>query len=272
MNADNIDNFGQGLVYFGIGAAAGALSAGVGMGVNASIAGESFISGLIGTSNVVATGFLSGMISGAAGGLTGGFVNGFGNSAMQADNNINDMFKAGINSAAVGALGGGAIGGLMGGLDALQSDRNFLSGSEDQHVLLKIQDGEGLIKSSEDMSRNPLVSQKMATQLHNNSSVSITRNGEISTIRIEIPNNIQPSNIYEITGIKGTMINLPNTQINNGAIVITCLGDNVGESVSIFAKRWLSQTNSFSISDLFHKRSLNKNFHKSLISLFRSSF
>jgi hypothetical protein len=49
MNAGNIDNFWQGLGYFGIGALAGAASAGIGAGVNVAMAGGTFGAGFMGT-------------------------------------------------------------------------------------------------------------------------------------------------------------------------------------------------------------------------------
>ena len=128
-NWSSINTFGEGLAYFGIGAAAGALSAGVGMGVSSLIGGGTFGAGFLGTTaaKTAVTSFASGSVIGASSGLTGGFVTGAGNLWMQGANFAQGLWngtKAGVKGAFWGAIGGG----LGGGIDAALDGRDFLSG------------------------------------------------------------------------------------------------------------------------------------------------
>jgi len=198
MNANNIDNFGQGLAYYGIGAAAGAIGAGVGMGVNAAIAGGSFWAGVAGTSTVVSTGFASGFVSGAAGGFAGGFASGFGNAAMEPGNDLGDMFKSGWDYGWKGAVIGGVAGEIMGGIDAASHDRNFWTGAGRQDVVVKVNtQGTGELISGTDYDA-PYTTQSTRdyyrTSLDNNASVTTNANGQVS---IRIPNEVN-----RITGIQ----------------------------------------------------------------------
>lgn len=103
-NWGNIKNFGDALVYFGVGAAAGAAGALI----------SPFGAGFIG-------GFLNGMVSGTASGL----ILGGGNAAIAGGN----VGKGALNGAWQGALYGGVIGGLGGGLDAWANGKNFWTGA-----------------------------------------------------------------------------------------------------------------------------------------------
>lgn len=128
-NWGKIDTFGEGLAYFGIGAAAGALSAGVGAGVSSLIGGGAFGAGFLGTTAAksAVTSFASGSVIGASSGLAGGFVTGAGNSWMQGANfgqGLLDGAKAGGKGFIWGAIGGG----LAGGIDAAVHGRDFWSG------------------------------------------------------------------------------------------------------------------------------------------------
>lgn len=128
-NWGKIDTFGEGLAYFGIGAVAGALSAGVGAGVSSLIGGGTFGAGFLGTTAAksAVTSFASGSVIGASSGLTGGFVTGVGNSWMQGANFGQGLWagaKAGVKGAFWGAIGGG----LVGGVDASLHGRDFWSG------------------------------------------------------------------------------------------------------------------------------------------------
>lgn len=195
MNANNIDNFGQGLAYYGIGAAAGAIGAGVGMGVNAAIAGASFWAGVAGTSTVVSTGFASGFVSGAAGGFAGGFASGFGNAAMEPGNGLGDMFKTGWDYGWKGAIIGGVGGGIIGGIDAVSHDRNFLTGAGKQDVVVKVNtQGTGELLSGKDYDA-PYSTQSTRdyywTRLDNNASVTTNADGQV---RIKIPNEVNRIN------------------------------------------------------------------------------
>ena len=124
-----IDTFGEGLAYFGIGAVAGALSAGVGAGVSSLIGGGTFNAGFWGTTaaKTAVSSFASGSVIGASSGLTGGFVTGAGNSWMQGAN-LGQGLWAGIKAGGIGILGGAIGGGLAGGIDAILHGRDFLSG------------------------------------------------------------------------------------------------------------------------------------------------
>ena len=84
-NLKHINTFGEGLAYFGIGAAAGALSAGVGLGASSWIGGGSFGAGFIGSTaaKTAVSSFASGSVIGGSTGLTQGFITGSGNSWMQ---------------------------------------------------------------------------------------------------------------------------------------------------------------------------------------------
>lgn len=121
--------FGDGLAYFGIGAAAGALSAGVGAGVSSVIGGGAFSAGFLGTTaaKTAVTSFASGAVIGGSSGLTGGFITGAGNSWMQGAN-FGEGLLAGAIAGGQGALSGAIGGGLAGGVDAVLHGRKFWSG------------------------------------------------------------------------------------------------------------------------------------------------
>ncbi|MBK7480634.1 MAG: hypothetical protein IPI69_13565 [Bacteroidales bacterium] len=128
MNADKVDNFWEGLGYFGVGAAAGALSAGVGAGVNVAMAGGSFGVGFMGTAvGVSSTGFVAGAATGAAAGFSGGFVTNSGN-AWMGGANFGEGLWSGVKGGGIGALAGGMLGGTIGGIDALTKGTNFWTG------------------------------------------------------------------------------------------------------------------------------------------------
>jgi RHS repeat-associated protein len=135
MNAQNIENFGQGLAYYGIGAVAGAVGAGVGAGVNAALAGSSFWAGVTGAANVIGTGFFSGAVTGAAGGFSTGFILGFGNTGMEGGN-IGDMLNAGLEQGLNSGAMGATVGGIMGGIDAVNNNKDFWTGAYDENYVL----------------------------------------------------------------------------------------------------------------------------------------
>ncbi|MBC9928986.1 FG-GAP-like repeat-containing protein [Chitinophaga qingshengii] len=129
-NKDKINNFWDGLKYFGIGAAAGAIGAGVGAGVSSALAGGSFGAGFMGTSAAmsVTSSFINGAIVGAAGGAAGGFVGGFGNGLADGQN-LGQAFGSGLKGGLYGGLIGGVTGGLAGGIDAAIHGRRFFDGA-----------------------------------------------------------------------------------------------------------------------------------------------
>jgi len=102
----------KGLGYFAVGAVSGALGAGVGHAVTASIS--------IG-------GFAGGAIVGAVAGGAGGFVGGAGN-AWVGGGSFGSGLISGFKSGIMGAIGGGIIGGTLAGIDAVRSDANFWDG------------------------------------------------------------------------------------------------------------------------------------------------
>jgi hypothetical protein len=131
VNWNNIDgDFLKGLGYFGVGAVAGALSAGIGAGVNVAISGAgTFGAGFMGNAAAIGTGFNVGFVAGASSGFAGGFASEFGNVLLN-NGNIGDAFNSGLTKGGWGALGGAVIGGISGGINAKLNNRNFWSGSE----------------------------------------------------------------------------------------------------------------------------------------------
>ena len=130
MNFGNVNSFWQGLGYFGIGAVAGALSAGIGAGANVAMAGGSFGAGFVGASSVAgvaSTGFSAGFITGFASGFTGSFITGAGNTWMQGGS-FGDGLFAGLGSGFKSGLMGGITGGVFGGIDAKGKGVDFWSG------------------------------------------------------------------------------------------------------------------------------------------------
>ncbi len=149
---------GSGASYFGVGAVAGAVSAGTGnfaasgaiLGagntalqggdikdilVNAAIGGAAgYVGGVVGdkVSNLLAgqniSGFLGGFASGALGGASGGFVNGFG-SGLYRTGDFGEALNAGGKGALYGGLFGGFAGGLIQGISALKNPPRDLAGN-----------------------------------------------------------------------------------------------------------------------------------------------
>ena len=118
----------KGLGYFATGAVAGALSAGIGSGVNVAMAGGSFSAGFWGTAaGISSTGFIAGAATGASAGFAGGFVSGAGNSWV-GGNSFGKGLIEGLKSGGISALSSGVIGGLIGGFDALNKGTNFWTG------------------------------------------------------------------------------------------------------------------------------------------------
>lgn len=111
---DSIDNFAQGLGYFGIGAAAGAVGA---------ITGGA-AAGVLGGLGGVAGGAITGMASGAA----SGFVLGGGNTLM-AGGNFGDAMLGATNGMFSGAIAGSVMGGVFGGASSYVKGENVWNGS-----------------------------------------------------------------------------------------------------------------------------------------------
>lgn len=119
----------KGLGYFGVGAAAGALTSMGAGGVSSALANGSFSAGAFGTATASAasSGFFNSAVIGFSGGFAGGFTLGLGNSLLDGKN-IGESFKYGIRDGAIGGIVGGIVGGLTGGIDAASNGRNFWSG------------------------------------------------------------------------------------------------------------------------------------------------
>lgn len=128
-NLNNIDNFGQGLAYFGIGALAGGLSAGIGAGFSSVIGAGTFSAGFLGTGTaaVATTSFASGAAIGAASGFTGSFITCTGNAWMQGED-FTEGLGTGVFGGLVGMGSGALLGGICGGIDAWRNGREFWSG------------------------------------------------------------------------------------------------------------------------------------------------
>ena len=106
------------------------MGAGIGSGISAAMAGQSFGAGFMMTnaSLEMTTGFTAGAISGAGGGFTGGFVTEFSNSLLMEGqsfvSSITDAWGTGWKS----AVGGAIVGGVLGGTDANSHNRDFWTG------------------------------------------------------------------------------------------------------------------------------------------------
>ena len=134
----NVDNFGQGLAYFGIGALAGGLSAGVGGGMGVAYCGESFAAGFLGTTVAAAPsalGFAGGLCVGGSAGLTTGFILGSGNKWMQGES-FSDGLLYGLNSGICHGVIGGVSYGIVGAIGAGLKGNNWYDGSKDYDINL----------------------------------------------------------------------------------------------------------------------------------------
>ena len=114
-NWNNIDNFWQGLGYFGVGAAAGALGYATGGAVTG------VLEGLAG----VAGGATIGMVAGA----TSGFVLGGGN-AIMAGGNFTDFMTGATTGMFYGAATGTASGAIIGGAISYFQGKNVWTGAD----------------------------------------------------------------------------------------------------------------------------------------------
>jgi len=206
-NASNIDNGWDAVGYYGIGAAAGALSSGIGLGLNAALVGEYFMAGVIGTANIYATGFCAGVVSGVTSGFTGGFVCGFGNTAMEPNSKLADMLLKGLDEGWKNALIAGAMGGVFGGIDALNSNRNFWTGSDKQYVVFTIDENGNAVLIDEDIYgatfTSPETKEMYKTYLENNPNITMNSNGQI---QVKIPNNIDKIVGVQACESKGQLI------------------------------------------------------------------
>ena len=150
MNHKNIDNFGDALGYFAVGAATSALTAGIGNGLSTGFSsakfglgfsagwGATFSEGVsLASSGMtgVTSSFIRGAAMGAASGLAGGFTMGFGNSLLGGDS-FGSALSKGIENGLLGAGTGGLIGGISGGIKAVRDGRRFFDGATVQDQVL----------------------------------------------------------------------------------------------------------------------------------------
>jgi len=123
MNAENINNFGDFALAYGIGAGAGALGAGAGMGATALM-----------TSAGIPGGILGGMAAGGTGGFVGGFVLGSTNSWVYDNSTFSEGLNAGLNMGIQYGIMGAIGGGVFGGIEAYNSNQNILTGEPLQRM------------------------------------------------------------------------------------------------------------------------------------------
>lgn len=134
----------EGLKYFGVGALAGALSAGVGNGLgSALVRGGSFKAGFLGVNALQGSGLIAGAISGAGSGIVNGFILGVGNSLIQGSDTV---IEDGFEKAWRHGLGGLAYGAVSGTVDAIINDRHIITGSP--HKRYYLTDGENTMPLS----------------------------------------------------------------------------------------------------------------------------
>lgn len=143
--AGNIDNVWQGLGYAAVGAASGALGAGLANGVSAALGGASsfgagFASAFSANGTLAAAGltgvgtsFFNGAATGIATGFSAGFTSGFGNAAVGGETNA---LGKGLNAGIFGGISGGLISGVFQGIDALRDGRRFFDGATVQNNVI----------------------------------------------------------------------------------------------------------------------------------------
>ncbi len=135
-NWGRIDTFGEGLAYFGIGAAAGALGA----------ATCGAAAGAIGAATTLSSSVASGAVSGAVGGFVGGFTIGAGNAMIQGCN-IGEAFSAGMTAGGKGALIGGVVGVVAGGIQYGRTIRTINKGCKNVGIKEMSQVNDGNLRS-----------------------------------------------------------------------------------------------------------------------------
>ena len=104
------------VAYIGVGAVAGAATAGIGSGVSSAL-----------TSVGLEGGFVAGAITGTTAGFAGGVMTGTGFSLIEG-NTFDDALNSGLKAGGIGAATGFAMGGVIGGLDAISNNNNFWTG------------------------------------------------------------------------------------------------------------------------------------------------
>jgi RHS repeat-associated protein len=244
---NDIDDFGDGIGYFAVGAVAGAVGAGVGSGVSSALAssGGSFTAGFVGsTSTAYTIGFTSGAVSGAAGGFASGFLTGFGNAALNPENDLGDMFGAGINYGIKGAAFGGITGGITSGIVASNNNRNFWTGARRQNIYFKINANNevNIISEKDYLDLTPKERLHYSTKVVNNKYITVNEDNVI----IKYPNEID-----KIIRIEGDPLIGHSSYVGKNAIRIKIWEEL--EEITLSGWRYTSNSNVFSLQNWFHR-------------------
>ncbi|MFA8451962.1 MAG: RHS repeat-associated core domain-containing protein [Bacteroidales bacterium] len=121
LNANKIDNFWDGLGYFGVGAAAGAAGYGIGTVVS---------------SGLTFGGTAAGSIIGGASGFASSFVSGAGNSWLSGAS-LSSGIKSGMYQGLQGSAVGTISGGLIRGITDAKNGYNFWDGSKTEEFVVQ---------------------------------------------------------------------------------------------------------------------------------------
>ncbi len=257
LNLGNIDNGWDALKYFGVGAVTGLIGAGVGMGVNASLAGQPFMEGVLLKANVINTGFASGFVSGAAGGFTSGFITGFGNEAIQGGDAF-DMLASGWSYGWKGAIGGAVMGGIMGGIDAVRHDRHFITGAMKRDVYIVLNENGDIINIAPakdvDFTRDhfkEIYNKRYSNTVNDDyPHITVDKSHNQFTTKITIPKhkNLNSPSPYASIELGA---NVRSIRLQGRTLIIT--SDNKLNSIGIEGWRWGSRPLT-SFRDFFHFR------------------
>ena len=150
-NIDNINNAGDFLGYFGVGALAGVVG-----GASGGLA--------IGTGGII-----GGAAAGFVGGATSGFILGAGNSIVANGWNLSAAFNAGVNSMVTGAITGAVIGGAVGGISAYKQGNNIWTGKAKPQIYQPVIDTE-MMESIAPRQQVDVTANSLSYNIENNSS------------------------------------------------------------------------------------------------------
>ncbi|RLD69094.1 MAG: hypothetical protein DRI87_09925, partial [Bacteroidetes bacterium] len=185
------------VAYIGVGAVAGALSSGIGSGVSAALAGNAaagggFIAGFTGTASIYSTGFVAGAVSGAAAGVTNGLITGTGYSILEGNGFGEAFVTGGLDQAWKQGLGGAAFGGIMGTLDAINNNEDWLTGSPYKRYSIADREGNIISRDAAD-----------AGAMKNKDSFKLPSKEEPYKIEIKAPSGWKMTNGYSIGNLSG---------------------------------------------------------------------
>ncbi|MDR1114929.1 MAG: RHS repeat-associated core domain-containing protein, partial [Tannerella sp.] len=208
MNAHNVDNFWQGLGYFGIGAAAGALGAGVGAGISSAMAGGTFGAGFVGSSAAMSasSSFITGAAIGGGAGFASGFTTGLGNGLMGGQN-FGQALGSGLKGGAIGGLSGAAIGGIVGGIQNQRQLIAFRKGNQS----LGINGSDPVPATDEFLS-------KAQKAWYKNAPMDKVRTFTVENVPASIQNTLDANNAPALTralSTGGKLIGFSNVYFNN---------------------------------------------------------